>query len=253
MFRSHGTDTPREPWQFGAPGTPFYDAIVAAIQLRYRLLPAIYSQAGLVHLRGASFIRPVAFAFPDDPRTHDLKSQMLFGAGIMVSPVTAPMLYGPGSVPIEGAARTRDVYLPTGTWFDFWTGERLAGGRTVAAAAPLDRIPLHVRAGTIVPLGPVVQYASEPTDAPLELRIYPGADGTYTLYEDAGEGWGYERGEYALTDMRWDDAARKLTIAQRRGAFPGMQARRRFKVVIVGREGKAADLVYDGRAVTIQQ
>ena len=114
-------------------------------------------------------------------------------------------------------------------------------------------MPVHVRAGSIVPLGPVVQYASERPDAPIELRIYPGADGDYTYYEDAGEGWGYERGEYALTGMHWDDAARRLTIAQRRGAFPGMQARRRFKVVIVGREGKPADLVYDGRAVTIQQ
>ena len=253
MFRSHGTDTPREPWHFGAPGTPFHDAIVDAIRLRYRLLPAIYSQAGLVHLRGASFIRPVAFAFPDDPRTHDLKSQMLFGDGIMVSPVTTPMYFAPGSRPIDGAARTRDVYLPAGTWFDFRTGERLAGGRTVAVAAPIDRMPVHVRAGSIVPLGPVVQYASERPDAPIELRIYPGADGDYTYYEDAGEGWGYERGEYALTGMHWDDAARRLTIAQRRGAFPGMQARRRFKVVIVGREGKPADLVYDGRAVTIQQ
>ena len=253
MFRSHGTDTPREPWHFGAPGTPFHDAIVDAIRLRYRLLPAIYSQAGLVHLRGASFIRPVAFAFPHDPRTHDLKSQMLFGDGIMVSPVTTPMYYAAGSTPVDGAARTRDVYLPAGTWFDFWTGRRVAGGRSVTVAAPIDRIPVHVRAGSIVPLGPVVQYASEQLEAPIELRIYPGADGDYTWYEDAGEGWGYERGEYALTGMHWDDAARKLTIAQRRGAFPGMQARRRFKVVIVGQEGKAADLVYDGRAVTVKQ
>jgi len=253
MFRSHGSDTPREPWHFGEPGTPFYDAIVDAIQLRYRLLPAIYSQAGLVHLRGASFIRPVAFAFPQDPRTHDLKSQMLFGDGIMVSPVIEPMLYTAGSTPLDGAARTRDVYLPAGTWFDFWTGERVAGGRTVTVAAPIARIPLHVKAGSIVPLGPVVQYASEQLEAPIELRIYPGADGDYTWYEDAGEGWGYERGEYALADMHWDDAARTLTIAQRRGTFPGMKARRRFKVVVVGQDGKAADLVYDGRAVTIKQ
>ena len=253
MFRSHGSDTPREPWHFGEPGTPFYDAIVDAIQLRYRLLPAIYSQAGLVHLRGASFIRPVAFAFPQDPRTHDLKSQMLFGDGIMVSPVIEPMLYTAGSTPLDGAARTRDVYLPAGTWFDFWTGERVAGGRTVTVAAPIARIPLHVKAGSIVPLGPVVQYASEQLEAPIELRIYPGADGDYTWYEDAGEGWGYERGEYALADMHWDDAARKLTIAQRRGTFPGMKAQRRFKVVVVGQDGKAADLVYDGRAVTIKQ
>jgi alpha-D-xyloside xylohydrolase len=253
MFRSHGTDTPREPWHFGAPGTPFYDAIVDAIKLRYRLLPAIYSRAGLVHLQGASFIRPVAFAFPLDPRTHDLKSQMMFGDGIMVSPVTAPMYYAAHSVPLDGAARTRDVYLPAGTWFDFWTGERLAGGRTVTVAAPISRIPLHVKAGTIVPLGPVVQYAAEQLEAPIELRIYPGADGDYTYYEDAGEGWGYERGEYALTRMHWDDAARRLTIAQRRGGFPGMKARRRFRVVVVGQAGKAVDVVYDGRAMTIKK
>jgi alpha-D-xyloside xylohydrolase len=253
MFRSHGTDTPREPWFFGEPGTPFYDAIVDAIRLRYRLLPAIYSQAGLVHLRGASFIRPVAFAFPEDPRTHDLASQMLFGDGIMVSPVTAPMYYAANSTPLDGAARTRDVYLPAGTWFDFWTGERLAGGRTVTVAAPIARIPLHVKAGSIVPMGPNVQYASEQLEAPIELRIYPGADGDYTYYEDAGEGWGYERGEYALTDMHWNDAARKLTIAPRQGKFPGMKARRRFKVVVVGQDGKATDLVYDGRAMTIKQ
>jgi alpha-D-xyloside xylohydrolase len=251
MFRSHGTDTPREPWHFGAPGTPFYDAIVDAIQLRYRLLPAIYSQAGLVHLRGASFIRPVAFAFPDDPRTLDLKTQMLFGDGIMVSPVTAPTYYAAGSTPIEGAAHTRDVYLPAGTWFDFWTGERLDGGRTVTVAAPISRIPLHVKAGSIVPMGPAVQYASERPDAPVELRIYPGADGDYTYYEDAGEGWGYERGEYALTRMRWDDAARKLTIGARSGTFPGMKTRRRFKVVVVGRDGKPVDVTYDGRAMTV--
>jgi alpha-D-xyloside xylohydrolase len=253
MFRSHGTDTPREPWHFGAPGTPFYDAIVDAIKLRYRLLPAIYSRAGLVHLQGASFIRPVAFAFPLDPRTHDLKSQMMFGDGIMVSPVTAPMYYAAHSVPLDGAARTRDVYLPAGTWFDFWTGERLAGGRTVTVAAPISRIPLHVKAGTIVPLGPVVQFAAEQLEAPIELRIYPGADGDYTYYEDAGEGWGYERGEYALTRMHWDDAARRLTIAQRRGGFPGMKARRRFRVVVVGQAGKAVDVVYDGRAMTIKK
>jgi alpha-D-xyloside xylohydrolase len=112
---------------------------------------------------------------------------------------------------------------------------------------------VHVRAGSIVPLGPVVQYAAERPDAPLELRIYPGADGDYTYYEDAGEGWGYERGEYALTDMHWDDAARRLTIAPRRGTYPGMKTRRRFKVVVVGQEGKAVDVVYDGRAMTIKK
>jgi alpha-D-xyloside xylohydrolase len=261
MFRSHGTDTPREPWHFGEPGTPFYDAIVQAIQLRYRLLPAIYSQAGLVHLRGASFIRPVAFAFPDDPRTHDLKTQMLFGDGIMVSPVVSPMYYAAKSAPIDGVAKSREVYLPKGTWIDFWTGETLSGGRTVTVDAPISRIPLHVRAGSILTMGPVMQYASEQPDAPVELRVYPGADGDTTYYEDAGEGWGYERGEYALIKMHWNDVSRQLTIGQRQGSFPGMKAKRLFKVVVVGPDagrgaeqaGKAIDVVYDGRAVTVAQ
>jgi alpha-D-xyloside xylohydrolase len=258
MFRSHGTDTPREPWRFGAPGTPFYDAILQTIRLRYRLLPTIYSQAGLVHLKGASFIRPVAFGYPDDANTHDLKSQMLFGDAFMVSPVTTPMYYTPGSVPIDGAAKSRPVYLPRGTWIDFWTGKPEAGGRTIVADAPLARMPLHVRAGSIVPMGPVAQTAAEGLDGPLELRVYPGADGRYTYYEDAGEGWGYERGEYALVDMRWDDAARKLTIAARTGSFPGMKPKR-LRIVLVGpgrgtgidADGAATELDYVGKAVTV--
>lgn len=258
MFRSHGTDTPREPWHFGAPGTPFYDAIVQSIELRYRFLPHLYSLAGLVHLLGASFIRPVAFAFPDDPRTHDLKSQMLFGEGMMVSPVLEPMYYGAQSAPLAGTSTSREVYLPKGTWIDFWTGRRLAGGKTMVVDAPIERMPIHVRAGSVIPMGPVMQYASEDLDPVIELRVYPGADGAYTYYEDAGDGWGYERGEYALTRMRWDDAARKLTLARREGHFPGMTHTRRFKVVVVGpADGRGAEpagpaakvLHYDGRTL----
>jgi alpha-D-xyloside xylohydrolase len=259
MFRSHGTDTPREPWHFGEPGTPFYDAILQSIHLRYRLLPYVYSQSGLVHLNGASFIRPVAFAFPDDPRTHDLTTQMMFGDGIMVSPVTSPMYYAAGSVPIDGAAKTRAVYLPKGPWIDFWTGQSLAGGRTIMADAPISHMPIHVRAGSVIPMGPSVQHASEGVDAPIELRIYPGADGEYAYYEDAGEGWGYERGEYALVKMRWDDASRKLAIGRRQGSFPGLQPKRVFRIVVVGPAdghgiepgGNSIDVVYDGDAVTV--
>lgn len=260
MFRSHGTDTPREPWHFGEPGTPYYDAILDAIQLRYRLLPFIYSQAGSVYLYGASFIRPLAFAFPDDPRTHDLKTQMLFGDGIMVSPVLAPMYYGAQSAPIGQLPRTREVYLPKGTWIDFWTGQAHAGGRTIAVDAQLARIPIHVRAGSVLPMGPAVQYVSEIADPQIELRVYPGADGTYTYYEDAGDGWGYERGEYALTHMRWNDAAGTLTIGRRQGRFPGMRQQRRFQVIVVdssnGRGGESAgkraiDITCDGTEVTV--
>jgi alpha-D-xyloside xylohydrolase len=213
----------------------------------------------LVHLRGASFIRPVAFAFPHDPRTRDLKTQMMFGDAIMVSPVTTPMYYSAGSAPISGAAKSREVYLPRGTWIDFWTGRSIHGGRTIAADAPLSRIPLHVRAGSIIAMGPAVQFASQQLDGPIELRIYPGADGEYMLYEDAGEGWGYERGEYSLIRMRWKDAARKLVIGAREGRFPGMKPSRHFKVTVVapgvgagaGSDAKPLNVNYDGSATSV--
>ena len=260
MFRSHGTDTPREPWHFGEPGTAFYDAILDSIQLRYRLLPHIYSQAGLVHLHGASFIRPLAFRFPEDPRTYDLKTQMLFGDGMMVSPVLEPMYYGVKSAPINAVPRAREVYLPKGLWIDFWTGQRHSGGRTIMVDAPLSRMPIHVRAGSVIPMGPSIQYSSEMADAPIELRVYPGADDSYTYYEDAGDGWGYERGEYALMHMRWDDAAGVLTISNRQGHFPSMRNQRRFQITVVGsKRGRghefpgtsAIDIVYDGREVAV--
>jgi alpha-D-xyloside xylohydrolase len=258
MFRSHGTDTPREPWNFGEPGTPFFDAILQSIQLRYRLLPFIYSQAGLVYLQGASFVRPVAFGFSEDPRTYDLKTQMLFGDRIMVSPITTPMYYTVGSKPIEGAAKTREIYLPKGAWVDFWTGRKIAGGKTVTSDAPISQIPLHVRAGSVIPMGPIVSHASEQVGAPIELRVYPGADGEFTLYEDAGEGWGYERGEYSLIRMQWKDAAKELRIGKREGSFPGMNTKQQFNVVVVGSgdgvgvsSGKGRDVMYEGNAATV--
>jgi alpha-D-xyloside xylohydrolase len=128
---------------------------------------------------------------------------------------------------------TRKVYLPKGQWYDFWSGQSIAGGQTINAAAPIERMPLLVKAGTILPLGPVVQYASEKPDAPLELRIYRGADGTFTLYDDAGDGYGYEKGEYATTTIHWDDKAGKLTIDPRAGSYPGMTAKRQFDLVVV--------------------
>ena len=234
LFRSHGTDTPREPWQFGAPGTPFYDAIVTSIQLRYRLLPYLYSEAGHAYLDGGSLIRPVAFGFPQDRRTHDLKGEMLFGHDILVSPVLEPMYYGPGSVPLDPATRQVEVYLPPGTWFDFWTGQAYHGARTVRVDAPIGHIPVHVRAGTVLPLGPVRQYAAEAVDAPIEVRVYPGADGRYVLYDDAGEGRAYQRGEHTRIPLDWNDAAHTLTIGARQGEYSGMQRKLKFRLVVVG-------------------
>ncbi|HWW73312.1 MAG TPA: TIM-barrel domain-containing protein, partial [Duganella sp.] len=261
VFRSHGTDTPREPWYFGEPGTPFHDAILASIRLRYRLLPYLYSEAGHAYHDGSSLIRPVAFGYPQDRRTHDLKGQMLFGRDILVSPVLSPMYYGAGSTPLDGASRKLDVYLPPGTWFDFWTGEAHAGGRSITVDAPIERMPVHVRAGSVLPLGPVKQYADEAVDAPIEVRVYPGADGSYTLYDDAGEGWAYQRGEHASIPLRWHQATRTLTIGARKGRYAGMQNKLTFKLVVVGprsgrglEEGAAssATVEYTGRPVRVR-
>lgn len=261
MFRSHGTDTPREPWQFGAPGTPFHDAILASIQLRYRLLPYLYSEAGHAYRDGGSLIRPVAFGFPQDPRTHDLKGQMLFGQNILVSPVLEPMYYGVGSTPLNPPARQVEVYLPPGTWFDFWTGQASPGARTVRVDASIERIPVHVRAGTVLPLGPAKNYAAEATDAPIEVRVYPGADGHYVLYDDAGEGKAYQRGEYALIPLQWNDATRTLTIGARKGRYDGMQRKLKFRLVVVGPDtGRGLDagagtkdaVEYSGKALQIR-
>jgi alpha-D-xyloside xylohydrolase len=256
MFRSHGTDTPREPWRFGAPGTPFYDAIVGTIDLRYRLLPYLYSLAGKVAKLNAGFVRPVAFAFPNDPKTHDLKAQFLVGDELMVAPVLRPQQFDPNSAPVADAAKTVDVYLPEGSaWVDFWTGRSEAGGRTIKADTPLSHSPLLVRAGSILPLGPRVQYANEKPDAPIELRVYPGANGASYFYEDAGEGWGYKKGEFSVIPMSWDDGSRILTIGAAQGSFPGMLKTRTFRVVLVipgvgtGIESSntAVEVRYDGR------
>jgi alpha-D-xyloside xylohydrolase len=261
MFRSHGTDTPREPWCFGEPGTPFYDAIVGTIDLRYRLLPYLYSLGGQVAKQNAMFLRPVAFAFPKDAKTHDLKTQFLVGRELMVMPVLKPMEFGPNSTPVRDAAKTVDVYLPEGSsWVDFWTGKPESGGRTIKSDAPLSHSPLFVKAGSILPLGPRVQYANEKPGAPIELRVYPGADGTFNFYEDTGDGWGYEKGEFSVIPMSWDNGSRTLTIGAAQGSFPGMTKDRVFRIVLVkpgqgtGIEPavKTSEVRYAGFAITVR-
>ena len=151
MFRSHGTDTPREPWYFGDPGTPYYDAIMGSINLRYQLLPYFYSLAADVSLRGTSFLRPLAFAFPQDGKTHDLKTQFLVGNSFLVAPVLAPQHFGPNATSIKDVPETREVYLPEGAaWFDFWNGRQQPGGRTIETDAPISRIPLFMKAGSVL-------------------------------------------------------------------------------------------------------
>jgi alpha-D-xyloside xylohydrolase len=200
MLRAHGTDTPREVWRFGAPGDVFYDGLVQMIELRMRLMPYLYSLAADVTFKRGTMLRMLAFDFMEDAAAREIMDEYMLGHALLVCPV------------LEKGVNSRQVYLPSGAdWFDFHTGERYDGGQWITADAPINVIPLYARAGSILPLGPVKQYAMEATDQPLTLRIYAGADCAFDLYEDAGDGYGYEKGEYAWLHLQWNDAARSLT------------------------------------------
>lgn len=250
MMRSHGTDTPREIWRFGEEGTPFYDAIAKFIRLRSALVPMIYSLAGQVTLHDGTFLTPMGLAFPEDPACLKVDHQFLFGDSLLVCPVTAPMYYEANSQELSGVDKTWEVYLPAGScWYDFWTGKGYQGGRTVIVDAPLDRMPLFVKAGGLVPLGPEVEYPAQDPHPALTVRVYPGADGSFTLYDDEGDSYRYERGAYTETTLTWDDSARALTIGARQGSYPGMPESQTYRVVL-GDEEKTVT-VENGQAVTV--
>ncbi len=240
MFRAHGTDTPREVWNFGEPGDPMYETLVKFCRLRSRLMPYIYSLAGLETHEDYTMMRSLVFDFRGDPKVYNVGDQFMLGPALMVCPVSEPMYYLADSEPITDTPRQREVYLPSGCdWYDFWTGERYSGGQKITAEAPIDRLPLYVKAGSILPFGPETQYADQQPGAPVTLWVYPGADSQFQLYNDAGDGYGYENGEFSWTPITWDDSARTLSIGPCEGAFDGMPAEQRFFARIAG-EGKSA-------------
>ena len=245
IFRAHGTRTTNqnEIWSYG----PEIEAILTLYdRLRYRLLPYIYSVAWKTTSENYTPMRALVMDFRDDPRVWNIGDQFLFGPSLLVNPVYEP------------SATTRHLYLPIGSWYNFWTGDSLAGGRFVDAAAPLREMPIFVKSGTILPLGPAVLYAGRTPGDPIELRIYRGADADFTLYEDDGETYGYEKGAYATIPIHWDDSQGTVSIGARRGTFPGLEARLVFRVVLVrpgyGKGEEAAGeetpkLEYDGHAI----
>ena len=262
MFRAHGTDTPREIWRFGQPGEPFYDALVYALRLRYRLLPYIYSLAGWTTQHDYTMLRALPFDFRSDPRTFDIRDQYMFGPALMVNPVTQPMLYEVGSQPLLGIQQTRPVYLPAGVdWHDFWTGQTFSGGQTIRADAPIDRLPVYVRAGSILAMGPVRQHVNDLPEAPVELHIYPGQDGSFMLYEDEGDGYNYEDGAFSTIDIQWNDAERQLILEARKGECAGMPERRMFKIFLHddialrhgdSQAGSNQTVIYSGQPVMVK-
>ena len=222
MMRSHGTEVPREIFNFGERGQWCFDGQEKMIKLRYRLLPYNYSTSWDISNNDGTFMRPLMMDFAADAKTHGNGGEYLFGRSILVAPVTKPDV---SSWP---------VYLPSGTdWVDFWTGDTHKGGKTIDKEVPKDIIPLYVKAGSILPWGPEVQFSTEKTWDDLELRIYPGADGTFTLYEDEKDNYNYEKGVYSTIDFRWDNAKQQLSIAARKGQFPGMLLTRKFRICIV--------------------
>jgi alpha-D-xyloside xylohydrolase len=226
-----------ELWSYGAEAQRI---LTDFDRLRYRLMPYIYSIAWKTTSDGYTPMRALAMDFRSDGRVLNIGDQFMFGPAILVNPVT------------EQGATTRHLYLPKAEWYDFWTGSTLTGGRTMDAAAPLDRIPLYVRAGSIIPMGPDVEHTTEKPADPLELRIYRGADGDFRVYEDENDSYNYEKGVYAIIPIRWDDAGRTLTIGEREGSFPGMLESRTFRIVFVGR-GHGTGIGLTGQADQVVQ
>jgi alpha-D-xyloside xylohydrolase len=217
--------------------------------LRYHLIPYIYSVSWMVAHDGYTMMRPLMMDFQQDTKVFNIPDQYTFGPALMACPVTT------------SGATNRSVYLPLGTtWYDFWTGETNAGGQTITASAPIQTMPLYVRAGTILPYGPAIQYAMQ-TNNPIELRIYRGADGNFTLYEDEGDNYDYESGSYSTIPFTWDESTQTLTIGARQGSFPGMLTNRTFRIVWVS-SGHGAGIPvtttvdrlvsYSGNAVEVQ-
>ena len=220
IFRAHGTRSTNqnELWSYGAEAQKI---LAVYDRLRYRLLPYIYSLAWQTTNAGYTPMRPLVMDFRTDARALHVSDQFLFGPAILVNPVTDP------------AATTRHLYLPKAKWYDFWTGASFDGGHSIDASAPIDRMPLFVRAGSVLPFGPDLEYSDEKPPDPMELRVYPGADGDFMIYEDEGDAYNYETGLYATIPFHWSEATRTLTIGDRKGQFPGMLNKRAFHIVLV--------------------
>ena len=268
VFRSHGADAPREIWQFGKKGEPVYDAIEKQIRLRYRLIPYLYSIAWQVTSNNDSYMRPLFADFASDKKVWNMTDEFMFGHSILATPIVNPQYTEEKVIRTNAmtgwdrhdvrnqkddgrgvdwsASKTVTKYLPKGTtWYDFWTNKKYSGGQDVSFETTLDCVPMFVRAGSILPMGPEMQYVGEKSWDELELRIYPGADGQFVLYEDEGDNYNYEKGSYSTILIKWNERTRALTIGERQGEFKGMLQQRRF--IVVTPDGKRQTVSYSGK------
>lgn len=239
MMRSHGTDIRREIYQFGKRGEWAFDVQEKYINLRYSLLPYIYSTSWDVSKNNGTFMRALVMDFSQDKNVWNIDNEYMFGQSFLVNPVT------------EKGKEEQDVYLPGGSdWFDFWTNEKTTGGITVTKKTMIDIIPLYVKAGSIIPFGPKVQFATEKKWDNLELRIYPGADGTFTLYEDENDNYNYEKGAYTEILLTWNNDTKTLTIGNRKGNFKGMLKNRKFTIKRI--DGDTKTITYKGKEIKLK-
>jgi alpha-D-xyloside xylohydrolase len=239
LMRVHGWLTPTEPWLYG----PEVETVARKyLDLRSRMVPYIYSEAAQVTLHGSTLLRPLVMDFASDQQALQQKYEFMFGKELLVAPVTA------------ASVKTADVYLPAadGRWYDYWTEKPLRGAQTVTSSAPVDTIPLYVRAGSILPLGPVEQYVDEKRDSLMEMNIYPGHDGAFTLYDDEGTNYDYEGGESSTVVLTWNDRTHELLIGKRTGTFPGMPSERKFLVHVAGSTQAPQEVVYRGHELRIR-
>ena len=255
MMRSHGADAPREIYQFGEKGNKYYDAIEKFINLRYRLLPYIYSTSWDVTANQSSMMRALVMDFSKDKKALDISDEYMFGHSLLINPVTVAMYIKPAGNGLDttqaeafNMVKSKETYLPAATnWIDFWSGEKYSGGLTVSKQTPLDIIPIYVKAGAIIPFGPDVQYATEKKWDNIEIRIYPGANGNFVLYEDENDNYNYEKQMYSTILFQWNDSKRELTIDDRNGSFPGTILKRKFTMVLVKPGMGAAEKNYDSQ------
>jgi len=271
VFRSHGADAPREIWQFGKKGEPVYDAIEKQIRLRYRLIPYLYSTAWQVTSNNDSYMRPLFSDFAADKKVWNINDEFLFGRSILAAPIVKAQYTEEKIIRTDAmtgwdrqnvsdgsavggidftATKSATKYLPKGaTWYDFWTNQQYKGGQDVTLETTLDRVPMFVRAGSILPLGPEMQYVGEKAWDNLEMRVYPGANGSFTLYEDEGDNYNYEKGAYTTITFQWNDSKKQLTIGERKGQYPGMLQKRHFTIVLPNGQQKVVD--YSGQQMIV--
>ena len=251
LYRTHGQWPTREVWNIAPADHPAYKTIVAYDKLRYRLMPYLYSMAGMVHFKDYTMMRGLVMDFNGDDNIYNIKDQWMFGSALMACPVGEYQKY------------SRNVYLPKQKgWYDFYTGKHYPGGQTIVADAPYEKIPVFVPEGSILPVGPEMEWSDQKKPELIDLYVYAGKDGSYTLYEDEGTNYNYEKGKYATIDFQYDDAQKTLTIGARKGSFDGMLQKRRFNVVLVSGDNqqgislakapKGKKVKYAGQEVTLK-